>query len=85
MVRLTDRSDMTISVYHGRKATTQQQQGGRFAIYVRFNNISVISGRWAVDNEKLCTVEPRLRSKRYLLHAGHKPGTATSVGQCLIY
>ena len=26
MVRLTDCPDMTVAVYHGRKATTQQQQ-----------------------------------------------------------
>ena len=26
MVRLTDRPDMTLDVYHGRKTTTQQQQ-----------------------------------------------------------
>ena len=26
MVRLTDRPDMTLDVYHGRKITTQQQQ-----------------------------------------------------------
>ena len=26
MIRLTDRPDMTLDVYHGRKTTTQQQQ-----------------------------------------------------------
>ena len=26
VVRLTDRPDMTLDVYHGRKTTTQQQQ-----------------------------------------------------------
>ena len=28
--------------------------------YVLFNSNSVISGRWADDNERLCTTEPRL-------------------------
>ena len=28
MVRLTDRPDMTLDVYFGRKTTTQQQQSG---------------------------------------------------------
>ena len=26
--------------------------------YALFNSISVISGRWAVDNERLCTMGP---------------------------
>ena len=30
--------------------------------YVLFNRVSVISGRWDVDNERLCTMELRLRS-----------------------
>ena len=28
--------------------------------YDLFNSISVISGRWADDNEMLCAMEPRL-------------------------
>ena len=28
--------------------------------YVLFNSISVISGQWADDNERLCTMEPCL-------------------------
>ena len=28
--------------------------------YVLFNSISVISGRWADDNERLCAMEPRI-------------------------
>ena len=31
--------------------------------YVVFNSISVISGRWEVDNERLCAMELRLRLK----------------------
>ena len=27
-------------------------------IYVLFNSISVISGRWPGDNERLCAIEP---------------------------
>ena len=30
-------------------------------LYVLFNCISVISGRWAYDNERQCAREPRLR------------------------
>ena len=29
--------------------------------YVLFNSITVISGRWEVDNERLCAMELRLR------------------------
>ena len=29
--------------------------------YILFNSISVISGRWTDDNERLCTMESRLR------------------------
>ena len=38
--------------------------------YVLFNSISVISGRWADENERLCAMEPRLRVKRSSPHAG---------------
>ena len=38
--------------------------------YVLFNSISVISGRWAGDNERLCAMEPRLRLKRSSPQAG---------------
>ena len=34
MVRLTDRPDMTLDVYRGRKTTTQQQQQN-FLLFVR--------------------------------------------------
>ena len=33
--------------------------------YVLFNSISVISGRWEVDNEWLCAMELRLRLRRF--------------------
>ena len=32
---------------------------------VLFNSISVISGRWVGDNERLYAMEPRLRLKRF--------------------
>ena len=43
-------------------------------IYVRFNSISVISGKWADDNERLCATEPRLRLRRFRLKRGSSPG-----------
>ena len=42
--------------------------------YVLFNSISVISGRWAGDNERLCAMEPRLRLSKSPSQAGLKPG-----------
>ena len=35
--------------------------------YVLFNSISVISGRWADDGERLCAMETRLRLRRFRL------------------
>ena len=46
--------------------------------YVLFNIISVISGRWADANERLCAMEPRLRLRRFHLERGSNSG---SVGQ----
>ena len=42
--------------------------------YVLFNNISVISGRWTDDNERLCATEPRLRLRRFRLERGSNSG-----------
>ena len=53
--------------------------------YVLFNGISVISGRWADDNERLCAMIPGLRLRRVRLERGIKPGTARPVGQRLTY
>ena len=53
--------------------------------YVLFNSISVISGQWADDNERLCAIEPHLELKRALPHAGLKLMTARSVGQRLTH
>ena len=51
--------------------------------YILFNSISVISGQWADDNDRLCTVEPRLNLKRSPPETGLEPGTARSLGQRL--
>ena len=32
--------------------------------YVLFKSVSVISGRWDVDNERLCAVELRFAGKK---------------------
>ena len=40
---------------------------------VLFDSISVISGRWLGDNERLCAKEPRLWSGRLLPQAGSNP------------
>ena len=53
--------------------------------YVLFNSISVISGRWADDNERLCAMDPRLRLKKSPPRAGIVPETAISVGQRLTH
>ena len=42
--------------------------------YILFNSISIISGQWADDYEKLCAVEPSLRLRRFCLKQGSKPG-----------
>ena len=43
-------------------------------VHVLFNSISVISGRWADDNERLCAMEPHLRLRRFRLGRGSNPG-----------
>ena len=35
--------------------------------YVLFKSVSVISGRWEVDNERLCAMELRLQLRRFRL------------------
>ena len=41
--------------------------------HVLFNSISIISGQWADDNERLCAMEPRLRLRRFRLERGSNP------------
>ena len=48
-------------------------------LYVLFNRISDIIGRWYGDNERLCTMKPRIRLERYLLEAGLEQGSARLV------
>ena len=43
--------------------------------YVLFNSISVMSGRWAGENKRLCN-GPRLRLKRSPSQAGHEQVSA---------
>ena len=38
--------------------------------YFLFNSISVISGQWADDNERLCAMEPSLPLRRIHLERG---------------
>ena len=53
--------------------------------YVLFNNISVISGRWADDNKRFCAMEPCLRLRRFRLERGSNPDSgcgSSCVGFC---
>ena len=59
--------------------------GAWLAILRIFNSISVISGRWTGDNEKLYAMEPRLRLERSPPRAGLEPRTVQSIGQGLTY
>ena len=54
-------------------------------LYVLFNSILVISGRWLDDNERLCAMELRLRLERFLSQAGIEPSPARSVYQRLTH
>ena len=51
--------------------------------YVLFNSVSVISGQWVGDNERLFAMESHLRLKESLPQVGFEPGTTRSAGQCL--
>ena len=41
--------------------------------YFLFNSISVISGQWADDDERLCAMEPHLGLRRFPLKRGLNP------------
>ena len=47
--------------------------------YVLFKSISVMSGRWIYDNERLCSLEP-FTVEKISPRAGLALGTARSVG-----
>ena len=42
--------------------------------YALFNSISVISGRWADNNERLCAMDPNLRLRRFCLERDSNSG-----------
>ena len=42
--------------------------------YVLFNSVSIISGRWADDIERLCALEPRLQLRGFRFERGSNPG-----------
>ena len=50
-----------------------------------FYSISVISGRWDADNERLCAMEPSYWSGRFPPLEGFGPGAARATGQGLTY
>ena len=81
VVRLTDRPDMTLDVYRGRKTIAQQQ----FFSHQRVSNkrmddarfyVLFMSGWWAEDNESCMQWNPVYDSQAWL-----EPGTPRSVGQ----
>ena len=43
-------------------------------LYVLSSSISVMSGRWDVDNERLCAMEHRSRLRRFRLERGSNSG-----------
>ena len=47
---------------------------GDMRFYVLFNSVSVTSGRWEDDNERLCAMEPHLRKERFPPRAVIEPG-----------
>ena len=49
--------------------------------YILFNSISVISGQWVGDNERLCALEPRVQLKRSSPQVGLEHGTARCLTQ----
>ena len=50
-----------------------------------FYSISVISGRWDGDNERLCAMGPSYWLERFPPPAGFEPGTARAAGQGFTY
>ena len=58
---------------------------GWHVIYFLFKRISVISGPWVVDNERLCAMKPHLWTIRSLPEAGLGQSSPRSVPQILVY
>ena len=63
-----------------KETTSRLNKMASLRFYVIFNSISIISGRWVGENERMCVIEPRLRFKRFSL-PGIDLGTARSSGQ----
>ena len=72
------RLPMPTNTYLHAYCRNEWMDGLRF--YVIFNSISVISGRWLADNERICAIEPLLRSIRFPPQARLESGIARSVG-----
>ena len=58
--------------FHGKYSDKKTMDGwmNDLRFYVLFNSISVISGRWEVDNERLCAMELRLQLRGFRLERG---------------
>ena len=64
MDRLTDRPDMTLDVYHGRKTTTQQQIDGRRKYVVLINYLPRID----ICLPLLCDVTSHIEADRFSIN-----------------
>ena len=54
--------------------------------YVLFNTITVISGQFEVDNERMCAMEPHLRLRIFRLERGsNMRSRGSSFGLALAY
>ena len=60
-------------------------RGDDLLFYILFNSISVISGQWLGDNERLCATEPCFWSEIFPLQVGVKLGTSKLAGQCITH
>ena len=68
------------------KSAKTTQPGRRMddvRFYVLFNSISVISGRWADNNERFCAMESRLRLRRFRIQHGSNPRPLVQLASAL--
>ena len=56
MVRLTDRPDMTLDVYRGRKTTIQQQQQYMYVKYMYVNLLAVFKNSTVLSCAQICLI-----------------------------
>ena len=63
------------------KLSDEYQKIADLQFYVLFNSMSVISGQWADDNERLCVMEPYLWLRRTCLECG---SNLSNWGSCLM-